>query len=273
MTTTSGISTVVTGLELLTNSCNHVGKVFPTREHFVCHGCGLVMQTLLFYDDSHPNKNKQSKPYKPIHHFSERIAQWTGTGPLISDQFFLSILKKEINDADFLDLVHWGPSSFAEVIKKIDLKYKVNYSKQKFHERWIWLRHHFDIEPLPYVPDELQRALQIRYIIIHRAFLLFVAEYYVFEGLFKKRKNIININYVMLNCLKQEKQPQFYKYFSNIKGWKSNWPEIVLYWKAIKQVMIHKFHCLCHIGNMVYEIKWDEPDITLEEINASKFYT
>lgn len=273
MITTFGILTEATGQEHLTKNCSHVGMVHPTREHFVCYGCGLVMNTLLFYDDSHPNKNKQSKPYKPIHHFSERIAQWTATGPVISDQFFLEILRQHLSGVDFVDLVKWGPATFASVIKCIDKKYKVNYSCKKYHERWVWLRNYFNIEPPPYVPDELIKILQIRYIIVHRAFKAFTEEFFVFEGLYKKRKNIININYVMLNCLKQEKRPEYYKYFANIKGWKSNWSEIKLYWGAIKQVMIIRYESLCHIGNVVYEIRWDEPDITLEEINASQFYS
>ncbi len=273
MITTSGISTVVTGRELSTKPCDHVNMVFPTREHFVCYGCGLVMETLLFHDDTHPNKNKQSKPYKPIHHFSERIAAWTANGPLITDSFFLAILGQQIEKEDFLELIKWGPSSFAEVIKKIDTKYKVNYSSKKYHERWIWLRNYYAIEYPPDVSDELIKALQLRYIIVHRAFKVFTEEIYVYEGLFKKRKNIININFVMLNCLKQENQPQFYKYFANIKGWKSNWLEIKFYWIAIKTIMIEKFNSLCHIGNMVYDIRWDQPDITIEEIKSSQFYT
>lgn len=271
-TTTFGTLTVETGQELSIKNCAHKNSVFPTREHFVCIKCGLVMETLLFHDDIFGKKNK-SKAYQPIHYANERIAQWTGTGPVINDTFLMDRLKEEYDKSADPNKMFWGQNKFSKLIKNVDQIYAENFSAKKFHERWVWIRDQLGIETKPEYDEDLIAKLQLRYVVVHRAFLDFISrKRFFFQGYFKKRRSIISINYVFLNLLKQEDRPEFYKYFAEIKGFKSNQTEIMAYWLCIKQIIIRDYQSKCYANNTWHLLTWDKPDITLEEIEASRIY-
>ena len=230
------------------------------------------MDTLLFHDDIFRKKIK-SKEYQPIHYANERIAQWTGTGPKITDRFLLDRIREYYEKSEDPQKMFWGQNKFAKLIKQIDQDYSVNYSSKKFHERWVWLRDYLGIESLPNVDDELIERLQLRYIIVHRAFMDLVGRRpFVFRGYFKIRRSIISVNYVLLNLLKQEGYEEHYKYFAEIKGFKSNMMEIIGYWMLIKKIISAEYKNRFYLKEAHYILDWKTPDITLEEIEASRIY-
>lgn len=274
--TTSGISTEEIGPEpSIKEECDHKDSVYPTREHHVCHKCGEVMNEILLLSHVNPKK-KSSKPYCPSHHFSERMAQLTGTGPKVDDAFLMAKLRDAINRPDlFVPKEKLGPDGFSTLIKEIDAECFTDFHLKKYQERWIWLRHALDIEKLPNVSDELLHHLNIRYEMVHSAFRYLVSNFSKLpKGVFKnRRKNIININFVVLNCLKQENAQKLYRFFAMVKGEKTNMADLRSYWIAIKTIMTdiwkNKFY---KSYTEIYDITWDKPDITDEEINESTFY-
>lgn len=274
-TTTSGILTEETGPGPSTKPCDHIGWVFPTREHHVCHNCGEVINEVLLLSHIRPKK-KISKPYMAIHHYSERLAQFTGTGPEIEDEFLLERLREYLQRPG-LDppKERFGPDSFSKAIKEIDETKCTDYSRKKYQERWVWLRHRLDIESLPNVPESLVEALRLRYEFVHWAFEYLLAHIDKFPpGMFRfKRSNVININFITLNSLKQEGYPKFYRFFSMVKGAKTNMNDLWTYWIAIKTIMKDKMKSAFRRNeHELYEIRWDKEDITEEEIKQSNFY-
>lgn len=272
--TTSGTLTEETGPGPSTK-CTHEGSIITTREHHVCYNCGEVINEVLLLSHVRP-KAKISKPYRAIHHYSERLAQFTGTGPIIEDTFLIDRLKEYIERPD-LDpkKEFFGPDSFSKALKEIDESKCTDYSKRKYQERWVWLRDRLGIEKLPNVPEELLENLKLRYEFVHYAFDYLLTRIDLLpKGVFRfVRSNIININFVTLNSLKQEGYPKYYRYFAMVKGMKTNMNDLWTYWIIIKTIMTEKMNNIYKRSPVeVYEIRWDKEDITEEEIKNNTFY-
>lgn len=232
-----------------------------TREAIVCPDCGLCLDGLMESD----NKKKiSSKPYLPKHHFNERMAAFTCTGPKIK-QTLLRKIKQNIQTYEKTFGVkkeNWGPKTFAKIFNQLSGFEKINFSKNKFHERWIWIKKVLEISKSPDPPRDLVERLKDRYNIVYRAF-----EFVKFKcknntkGYVKHRENVININFIILNILKHEGVLQEYgSYFSEVKGLITNYSGLYRYWHLFSYI----------IRNVFEEEGWNEPVVTIEEINKLK---
>lgn len=242
--------------------CNTRTLLVQTREHIVCNDCGLVLDNLFENDNI---KKKHSKAYYYLHHFNERMAAFTGTGPEVKDNILLCRIRLYMKDLEekFGSNVKWGPQSFVKVIKYLDRKFFCNFSKHKYHERWIWMRHELGIEPLPTPSDTELHNMQARYMSVYEAFEYIKKNLQNENGLLKKRNNIININFIILNILKQQDLLHVYgKYFSHVKGLLTNHTNLIRYWKILSYIMRKVFN----------ENFWDKEIITSEEIKEVSVY-
>jgi hypothetical protein len=234
-----------------------------TREHWVCQQCGLVSGDIIYEVDNLPKR--RSKPYNPNHHFSERMAALLLIGPEIKDKLFLDRFEETIPECEqtLESRMFWGPGKFSQAIKKVDAKFQTEYAKKKYHERYIWMRKYYGIEDPPILDPELIRRLRIRYRYAYMAFTIIKFDKR-WRG--KKRNNIININFIIINCLKQENALEFARFFSDVKGLKTNYQTLVDYWKA-----------MCYVVKKLYaknfpEIRWTLDYVNPEEIRKIKFY-
>lgn len=282
MTTTSGTSIVETGPEPSTKrprainimqcpECDQRVNLIQTREDIVCGNCGLVLDGLTEGDTC---QRKKSKPYEPNHHFSERMAAFRTNGPIIKDSIFLERLQETFdNDMNkYGDVAFWGPKIFTKIIKDIDLKFYTNYSAKKYHERWIWLRYYLKIENPPIPEKDLIDNLKLRYEAAYKAFR-YVKDHHLIDSLVKCRSNIININFLTMNLLKEEGMLDKYgRYFADIKGIKTNYKNIHRYWIAMKTVLQVLFPIFTTLKNERYQIEWKEDDLSLGEIKNYEIY-
>ena len=251
--------------------CNANTKVAMTREHMVCTECGSVLDSIIDIDS---RVKPKSKPYAPVHHFSERLAAFNMTGPPIKDEKFLFRLEEVIKwneEKSPLEKYKGGPSYFTRMIKEIKRVFKKDYSKRKYHERFVFIRNHFGIEDHPKPSRGLLTRLRLRYQAIYRAFEKYKDNKKYTGRFIKKRNNIININYVTCQLLQQEGATEFVRFFSFIKGNKTNRRDIERYWKLMKS----------HVQNVVEyrddskvleSFTWDEPDLSMEDIEKLSFY-
>lgn len=218
---------------------------------------------------------KRSKAYKFKHHYSERLAALTCTGPEIKDKKFLQRLKETIEKKEGkmdTSKYQYGPAYFAKMIKIMENTYKQKnvYSRKKYHERFIWLRDYLGIEKKPQVDPQLITNLKARYEAAYKAFQLCKTDPRL-EPFMKRRKNIININYLTCMFLKQEKALDYIRYFSAIKGRKTNFAQLKKYWYAMKR-WVSKCSIYVDENHVIHELKWDEEDVTEKEIDERSFY-
>lgn len=271
MATGQGHSIKEVHYPLVCDVCKKKTRVMMTREHLVCMECGLVLDSVSEMDNY---EKARSKPYFAIHHFSERLAAFNMTGPVIKDVKFLDRLKEVIQRNEATnpgEKLKGGPAFYSKMIKKVKGLFKHDYSKKKYHERFVFIRDYLGIEKHPTPPDSLLYRLRLRYEVCYRAFRAYQQNERFVGKFVKKRHNIININYLICQFLAQEKQTKYIKYFSFIKGYKTNKRDLERYWKLMKQ----------YVSNIVeYRddkqhielLTWDAPDITIEEINSHSFF-
>lgn len=270
MTTTSGTLIEATGSEpsikprlkgiLQCPECDMQVNLIQTHEAIICSECGLELDGLSEKDYIH---KKHSSAYNFNHHFSERIAQWTATGPVVKQTFLIDRIKHHMEDLEktFGDKYHWGQYTFTKIFKFLDKKYYTKFASKKYSERWIYLKNVIGIETPPYPNNDLIYKLRERYRQVYTAFD-YLKHSKKIDGLVRNRKNIININFIFLNMLKQEdKLFEFGRYFSNVKG---DMKTLRRYWLAIVVVIKKIFKRKNY--------KWNYDVVNVNEINKLKVY-
>lgn len=174
----------------------------------ICGDCGLVSSEkgLGFQEYALPSK-RRSKPYHPIVHFRQRLAQLTGKDPQIRGPVFRRLTKalRKVYHQDAEGLDRMGKRNLSKILTQLKLP-------RRYSANWIQVRRRMNLDPEPPEctnEELLWRRMNQRYICLTEAFV---------ETLSKKegrtvdvkkvknlgRKNIINVNYSFLQLLRLE---------------------------------------------------------------------
>lgn len=172
----------------------------------ICAECGAVASEkgLGFQEYILPTK-RRSKPYHPLVHFRQRLAQLTGKDPKIRAPVFRRIRHYLRNIFDPKLLYTFGKRNLSRILTLLGLP-------RRYSANWIQVRRRLNLDPEPPIctnEDLLWRRMNMRYLCLTVAFI---------ETLSKKegrtidlkraknlgRKNIINVNYSYLQLLRLE---------------------------------------------------------------------
>lgn len=186
------------------HSCLSLDVIFcPCEGELVCSNCGLVQDQIfsdISYETSKPFLGKVSKKYDRSVHFRERTAAWNNTGPMIPDEDWMKI------EEAFYDLDHpkkhlLGKKLFNQICNEAGFKEK------KYGERWIQARLRLGLEPPDWQPPEpeLIKEMHQRFFLVNKAFQNTIHKDTDDQGVVPycfKRRNIINLNYIILQLLR-----------------------------------------------------------------------
>lgn len=271
--------------------CKSVNRI-QTREHMICGCCGLVFHDLFENEDFYHTKKQRSKPYCFAHHFSERMAAFSMDGPTIPMADGGKVLLEFLHEAsmgfdceywprhkDIRQVTNeeppekWGPKTFTNLIKYYDSIEGTNFSKKKYHERWLWIRLQIGLHKDHSPPADLVSLLKMRYYAVYHSFEFLKRTSKAFRSI-NTRKNIININFIILQLLYQEDYHLEYgRYFGFIKGQKTNFNMLQNYWRLIKICLLAKYSEFYYppLGISV-KLEWKKTDLTRPEIESLLYF-
>jgi len=178
-----------------------------TTGDVICSECGLVQSSkgLEFTENILVRAKNKSKPYQRVVHFRQRYAQLVGKDPWISEELFEEILLK----IDELKIPHesFGKKDFSKVLKELGRP-----ETKRLSANWIQVRRRMGLEsPQDLLEDDLYKRLCSRYQCID---VVFQEKLWSETGEKGKedqleRRNIINVNYLMVQMLRLEDEELF----------------------------------------------------------------
>lgn len=175
----------------------------------ICTNCGIVQISKgLGFNCLVTQKTKFSKPYQPLVHFRQRLAQLTGKDPLINDEIWEKL--KTVIETRKLDDSRLGKKTISKLLIELKLP-------RRLSANWIQVRSRLNLEPHPPEiddPETLWKRLNARYFCVTIAFQRTLKKLGPQESKGRNlfRKNIINVNYSFLQLLRQE-NPDFLEHF------------------------------------------------------------
>lgn len=175
----------------------------------VCGNCGVVGQTGLMASSQSTMNPPLSKPYQKRVHYQQRIAQLRNIDPRLPKEVVRSVERYVFQNLDSLpstDVI--GIGSFGRILKILGYP-------SKLASHWIQLRVElFGDKPVE-IPTETLKRCSMRYFCIAQAFDLNLEKIRELNQLYKndknglRRKNIINLNYTIVQIFRLESEELF----------------------------------------------------------------
>lgn len=248
--------------ELVCSDCNRNDFV---EDHasgdMICLDCGVVKSTggLGFNQNMILMKN-QSKNYKRVVHFQQRISQLMATDPELDDEVFERIREVLENVEKTYQI---GKKHFCRLFKRMGIN-------PKMASHWIQLRVRLGWEEsIEFHPDFLLR-LKARYFCLDRAF---DATLFIPTGTKRtsplQRKNIINLNFSIPMLIRLEDEETFRrvaKYFPQLTN--QNHPNINNErWKVLMEYCQKTYQrMVLPVKEMEFYFEWPYIPLTYEDI-------
>lgn len=263
----------------------------------ICSQCGLIQSAkgLGFSAFVQMRYNNKSKRYARVVHFRQRLAQMLLRDPLIEEPTWTELQRRILSDPA-LDREHFGKKAFSQVLKEMmpkENQRKLEKRKRKgkkpppnpykrLSANWIQVRSRLNFGNLPPSLENEEfyyERLCARYQCIDHVFQEKLwdekGERRSEQGL--KRRNIINVNYIMVQLLRLESEELFQlwgKFFPQLTSKRQ--PKINnLRWKILMEECAkrYSFFAIPKTGEII-RLEWEFKELTLEEIGktCSFFY-
>lgn len=258
----------------------------------ICSECGLVQssQGLGFSAHVQMRYTNKSKRYARVVHFRQRLAQMLLKDPLIEEPTWSEIEKRILSDPN-LDREHFGKKAFSQVLKEMMPKIpKEKLERRKLKGKkpptnpykrlsanWIQVRSRlgFGILPPSLENEEYYyERLCARYQCIDHVFQEKLwdekGERRSEQGL--KRRNIINVNYIMVQLLRLESEELFQlwgKFFPQLTSKRQ--PKINnRRWEILMVECARRYasFAIPKTGEII-KFSWEFKELTLEEIGKT----
>jgi len=225
-------------------SCKSSDLIYCSHEsETVCTNCGLV-QDIIYQDEISFQSTISSKKYNRIVHFRERTAAWENSGPIIPDE-----------DFELIEDYYWslketnkhllGRNLLSQICEKVGL------GQKKYGERWIHVRIRLGLQDDWTCPDvNLIKEMHIRFYLINMAFQYCIHISSTSSGIpiYAKRRNIIPLNYVILQLLRIISEEEFLHWkryfmiinFKTLSCYNYYWKEMIEWLKTNQSLFINR---------------------------------
>ena len=184
-------------------TCERDGDVVCSLCGFVSNSSNLISNSVidLFVTTTY-------RGYLRRNHLNERLAETTLKGPKIETEHFRRIRKYCEKTATIRNIIRGGRRYFTNVGKRL------GYANKKYGERWVSIRFtlgwEIGYEPLP---QNIADNIRGRFVWLENAH----------NDLKGTKKHMINLNYLILQCLWMEDKggevfEKWGKYYADVKG-------------------------------------------------------
>lgn len=170
----------------------------------ICTMCGAVQKgNGLLWRDCTFTRYKHSKPYQPIVHFRQRLAQLTGKDPFMRTKVFNQLTEHLRFTVSPEDIDKIGKKRVSKALTQLKLP-------RRYSANWIQIRRRMNLFPAPPEftnQDYLWKMMNQRYWCLSEAFkttLCKKEEWMTPVVKSLSRKNIPNVNYSFLQLLRLE---------------------------------------------------------------------
>jgi len=173
----------------------------------ICENCGVIQADGgLGFSDKMFSNLKMSKMYQREVHFQQRIASLLSTDPALPESVIEEIGKEiELNLDKYKGTTEtFGKVTFSQVLSKLHLD-------RRLSRHWIQIRKRLGYKPsVPPINGSTLSKIKLRYQCISRAFSkCLYAPNHSSKQHHLQRKNILNLNYVMVQLLRLEDQQSY----------------------------------------------------------------
>ena len=246
----------------------------------VCSECGIVItEKGLGFSEHEPIRQKYSKPYRPLVHFRQRLAQLTGKDPQIRSRVFNTLTRHLRSSVPVDEMEKIGKRRVSRALTQLKLP-------RRYSANWIQVRRRMNLDPEPPVltnEDFLWKRMNQRYWCLTEAFN---------ETLSKKthaqretlpptslkslsRKNIINVNYSFLQLLRLEDPSMlevFGKFFPQLCS-KEQPNKNNKRWKVLMEYCKKNFRqSVCPKTEEIFVMNWEFLPLTQTDIEKYCVY-